>query len=913
MTGFNKDIKEEYIKLLEKYDSLGWKIIPLEGKKPYWKGWDDPTRWESGEHSNEYAISEIRASQFKLNVGIVTGELSKIIRIDVDQPNILGWNPEHAIKKGALAHTTSRGTAIVIRSENPEVLAFSKKLVKKKEEIDQNLLFYPEDAEKESITILEILGNGRQFVAPPSIHPTKEIKFEWITPLPENPEDILTINSMEELYSLLLECCENKELINELFEEYFKEKARADTGEEGKEADELLEEWLEIILKHVDVADDRGDYISIHCPFHPPDEHPSFAIYKNTFLAIDFHDGKVYRLKELAKKLGIDLPRGKTEDFEEKVREFGLDKYRITADDLKELSLTILDIEEKSNGEVVVKGVKHGAFANWLRGRFHFATNSITEEIWMYHPEEGIWKPDGESFIKELCEKILLALGYPEFATIRRIAEVVHHIKRYPQITPDKFNRAWREGWINCKNGVLNIYTGDLKPHNPEFFFTWKINAEYNPEAKGEVVEKFLSTVSEDREILEEIVAYTLIHGQPFKKFFVLLGPTDSGKSTFIYLIERFLGKENCSNVPLQVLERNRFAPAELVGKLANLFADLPPARLDACPILKAITGEDTIFVERKFLKGYFSKIDAKVIFSANTLPEVDETDAFWNRVVIIRFPHRFPKNEKFKEELTKPEELSALLNIVLKTIPRLFEKRFETGDINRAVRLWRLASDPLSVFIDEKIEIHFTADDDFIDSEIYEFKVDVFNAFKEFCQKHGVESAFASEYNAFVRAFIKKLADRGIRLREGRKERDGKKLKVWWGIKLRDEENEENDNNPPSNGEDKDNNEENNTDIQDFGVESAMGLSKDEEELWNEFVESAVEKGEEGNEQDAIESSEYIEVLFLKDCPEFLGVDEIVYGPYKRGESAIIPEDNAKPLIDGGIARVMKSKGDAS
>ena len=283
-------IKEykNFIEKIEKYSSLGWKLIPLEGKRPFWKGWGDSEKWYSGEHSNEKAINEIITSRFKLNVGIVTGELSKIIRIDVDQPKILGWNPEPAIKKGALAHTTSRGTAIVIRSENPEVLAFSSKLVKKREEIDQNLLFYPEDAEKESITILEILGNGRQFVAPPSIHPSKGIKIEWITPLPENPEDILTINSVDELYSLLLECCENKELVNELFEDYFKQKARADTGEEGKEAEKLLEKWLEIILKHVKVAKDCGNYILIHCPFHLPDAHPSFAIYKNTFLAIDF-------------------------------------------------------------------------------------------------------------------------------------------------------------------------------------------------------------------------------------------------------------------------------------------------------------------------------------------------------------------------------------------------------------------------------------------------------------------------------------------------------------------------------------------------------------------------------------------------------------------------------------------------
>jgi putative DNA primase/helicase len=270
----------------------------------------------------------------------------------------------------------------------------------------------------------------------------------------------------------------------------------------------------------------------------------------------------------------------------------------------------------------------------------------------MYHDDEGVWKPDGEQFIKKICELIINALGYPEFATIRRIAEVVHHIKRYPQISPDVFNRAWREGWINCINGVVNIFTGEFREHRPEDFFTWRINASYDPDAKGEYIEKFLSTVvpHDQRELLEEIVAYCLMPGQPYKKFFVLLGPTDSGKSTFIHLLERFLGKDNVANLALQEIENGRFALAELVGKLANCFADLPAKKLSECPRIKAITGEDTLTIEKKFQKPYFAKIDAKLIFSANRLPEVDETDAFWNRAVIIQFPYRFKKDEELSK-----------------------------------------------------------------------------------------------------------------------------------------------------------------------------------------------------------------------------------------------------------------------
>jgi len=127
MDGFSKITNNEYINLLKHYDNLRWKLIPLEGKQAYWVGWTNPDKWGNCELSNEQAINEIITSHFRLNVGIVTGELSKIIAIDVDQPRLLGWNPEPAIKKGALAHTTSKAPRILVSATNPELVAFNKK------------------------------------------------------------------------------------------------------------------------------------------------------------------------------------------------------------------------------------------------------------------------------------------------------------------------------------------------------------------------------------------------------------------------------------------------------------------------------------------------------------------------------------------------------------------------------------------------------------------------------------------------------------------------------------------------------------------------------------------------------------------------------------------------------------------
>ncbi|MEM0217832.1 MAG: hypothetical protein QXM73_03660 [Candidatus Nezhaarchaeales archaeon] len=49
-----------------------------------------------------------------------------------------------------------------------------------------------------------------------------------------------------------------------------------------------------------------------------------------------------------------------------------------------------------------------------------------------------------------------------------------------------------------------------------------------------------------------------------------------------------------------------------------------------------------------------------------------------------------------------------------------------------------------------------------------------------------------------------------------------------------------------------------------------------------------------------------YVKVVFLKDVGAFVGSDGKIYGPYKSGDEAVIPEDNAEALaLRGAVARI--------
>jgi len=47
--------------------------------------------------------------------------------------------------------------------------------------------------------------------------------------------------------------------------------------------------------------------------------------------------------------------------------------------------------------------------------------------------------------------------------------------------------------------------------------------------------------------------------------------------------------------------------------------------------------------------------------------------------------------------------------------------------------------------------------------------------------------------------------------------------------------------------------------------------------------------------------------IVFKEDVPEFVGVDEKTYGPFKKGDIAKLPEENMKVLIERGIAEEFK------
>ncbi len=156
------------------------------------------------------------------------------------------------------------------------------------------------------------------------------------------------------------------------------------------------------------------------------------------------------------------------------------------------------------------------------------------------------------------------------------------------------------------------------------------------------------------------------------------IGKGSNGKSTFLRIIDHLLGSKNISHISLQDLAGDRFASAGLYGKLANTFADLKSDKLVSTGNFKMLVSGDYIRAQKKFQNPFEFQNYAKLIFSANEIPQSeDRTYAYFRRWIILFFEKVYEGDDNDTElvyKLTTPEELSGLLNLALIALRQLIK-----------------------------------------------------------------------------------------------------------------------------------------------------------------------------------------------------------------------------------------------
>lgn len=355
--------------------------------------------------------------------------------------------------------------------------------------------------------------------------------------------------------------------------------------------------------------------------------------------------------------------------------------------------------------------------------------------------ENGVYNISGE---KE-AGRIIMDYMLPNYCIMASIRDCREQWDILVSKDFDDFNR--NPYLVNVRNGLLDIRDMSFKEHTPSYLSTVQLNVEYNPQIDCPQFKKFLNEVLDCKLIplVQEIVGYLLTTNTASQKAFVFWGPARTGKSTLLWVVEYLLlGKKNVSNIPWQEIG-DKFKTAELLGKLANVFSDLPSKSIDDTGIFKVVTGEDYLMAEKKNKNPFKFKPFARLVFSCNELPRnyVDRTEGFYRRLIIVPFNRQIEKNKIDKALKYKfQREKEGIFNWALEGLKRLYENNFEFSEnelTDGVKKEYKRENNNVISFVEECCEL---------DGLFSCSRIELYESYKEFCVEAGLKALSQIKFN---------------------------------------------------------------------------------------------------------------------------------------------------------------------
>jgi len=306
-----------------------------------------------------------------------------------------------------------------------------------------------------------------------------------------------------------------------------------------------------------------------------------------------------------------------------------------------------------------------------------------------YQYTENHWQELSDVYIDNFAEEYF----YPK-AKNTMANEFRGKVKRTNLQNPEWFRKSTNRR-LNLANGVLNIDTMELEPHDKKFGFKAILDFNYDKEANAPTFTTMLDGVTCGDKTLQanllEYMGYCLSNDDPrADKILVCTGEGQNGKSRFLNIL-RALGGDAVTSLGVRDLQ-NAFHLQALDGALFNILEEVPSfTEKDVWELIKGLVTGAAVTASRKFKDPYSFCNKAKFIMTCNELPKgANPNHGFFRRLLIVPF------NAKFSHELGNIDvnidqrvienELPGVLNLVLNAYHALREREYQFTD-SRAVR----------------------------------------------------------------------------------------------------------------------------------------------------------------------------------------------------------------------------------
>jgi putative DNA primase/helicase len=365
-----------------------------------------------------------------------------------------------------------------------------------------------------------------------------------------------------------------------------------------------------------------------------------------------------------------------------------------------------------------------------------------------------------------------------------KVFEVVHALRRNCLIPQDWETPCWLEkgglekgGYrpakklLSCRNGILDLETRQLEPHDPSFFVTNCLPLDYDPSSpKPKRWLRFLEELwpadkeghydHEAVETLQEIFGYMLANDTQQQKIFLIIGPPRSGKGTLVHVLVLMLGDDN-SVFPTLSSMSGEFGRWPLIDKKLAAITD---ARISSkadthriAEMLLSISGGDPQTINRKNQAFWTGRLSVRFMITTNVLPAIrDASGTIATRYILLKLSESFLGREDLNLKAALSAEMTGILNWALDGLDRLRERGFFRMPASSAESIRELedAAEPVKAFLREWCE---RGPDQRIN--VKEF----YRAYRAWAEEAGLQLLAKNSFGRVLRGLLPKLTTTGV------------------------------------------------------------------------------------------------------------------------------------------------------
>ena len=227
--------------------------------------------------------------------------------------------------------------------------------------------------------------------------------------------------------------------------------------------------------------------------------------------------------------------------------------------------------------------------------------------------------------------------------------------------------------YINFQNGILDLESGELLPHSPNYLVSYQNEYDYDPSKVSQDWARFIMSISANdsnkAQLLQEMAGYILFPNTCLQKAFFLMGEGSNGKSVYLNTLSKLFDKKSVTSMEMGGLAES-FQRISLATSILNIATESHTSFEEGERVFKKAVVGDPIngcFKNKDFLT--FSP-RTKFFTSCNKfMSSMDNSDGFLRRICFIKFSVKYVENPTNSNEVLIDKQIQDKLDGQLSAI----------------------------------------------------------------------------------------------------------------------------------------------------------------------------------------------------------------------------------------------------